>query len=192
VSLLNRILEPPGLWSWARSRVRAGGHRLPGTLALIAILGALAGACSAWLGTRFFTLSWSAEFGFVPAQIAASAERVDPFWATLLGLLLAPLLLAGLFMLMLPWYRKPVHPLPSLAVAVLGAVPVYAAAATMVLLPGVVVLLLAVLVSCFWWSQGAHALLDLPQGDCAEFTALTVLGTCVLLQFAGAALSGLL
>jgi hypothetical protein len=77
-------------------------------------------------------------------------------------------------------------------VAVVGALPIYAAGLALVVLPGVLLLFAAFFLSCFWWSAGLRTVLGVPPGDAGEFNVLALLGSGMLLQFGGALLVGLL
>lgn len=186
---LSDLFEPIGLWQ------RVAGHlaqpaRAWRTLAVIALLGAFGTAAAVWVGNTYLTTAWDGELGFVPF----ADGRIDPFRATFVGLLVAPLLLAAMYLLLGRVYRlrhAVSRPLAAFAVAVVGALPVYAAGLTMVFMPAILLVICAFLVSCFWWAVGARSLLGVAAEESAEFNAISIVGTIVLMQFAGAALAGL-
>ena len=76
---------------------------------------------------------------------------------------------------MLGFYSQPRRWSAALAVAVVGAVPVYVSGLAMVLLPGIVLVLVGFCVSLVWWATGARSLLGVPAPDCAEFVVATLI-----------------
>ncbi|MCU0951324.1 MAG: hypothetical protein MUC68_09715 [Burkholderiaceae bacterium] len=184
------VFEPRGLWQRVAGLL-AQPARAWRALVALALAGAFGTAGAVWIGNRFLSTAWDGELGFVPF----ADGRIDPFRATFVGLLVAPLLLAAMYLLLGRVYRLQrvaSAPLTSFAVAVVGALPVYAAGLTMMFMPAILLVICAFLLSCFWWAAGARSLLGVPEGETAEFNAISILGCIVLMQFAGAALSGLM
>lgn len=180
-------MEPLALWQRVAQEL-AAPRRALGRLALLALLGALGPACAIYAGTHWLTVDWDGELGFLPA----AEGRVDPFRATFLGLLIAPLLLAAMYLLASRMYRLPQRPLAAFAVAVVGALPVYVAGLAMVFMPAILLVIAAFLLSCFWWASGARELLGVAADDSAEFNVIAIFGSIILMQFAGSALSTLI
>lgn len=178
------VLEPAALWTRVALELEQRPQRLARQLVLISLGGPLGCALAVYVGTQWLTTLWHNDFGFLPT--VAQSGRIDPFRATLLGAWLAPLLLALAFLVLAPMYRQPRRVLASFAVALVGALPVYAAGLLMFTLPAILLVLLAFCVSCFWWSQGAQRLLGIRQDDAGEFLVLALVGSSVVLQFCGA------
>jgi hypothetical protein len=74
----------------------------------------------------------------------------------------------------------------GLAVAVLGSVPVYVAGLGLVLLPGILLVCLAFLVSCAWWGSGARLLLGIPSGEAADHVVASFIAGSLALTIASA------
>lgn len=180
------VFEPLGLWARVAEELQQP-QRAAGRLAFIALLGAFGPACAVYAGTHWVGALLDSEVGFAPL----AAGRIDPFRATFLGLLIAPLLLAAVYLLMGRLYRLPPRPLAAFAVAVVGALPIYAAGLTMVFLPAILLVIGAFLLSCFWWAVGLRTVFGVSPRDSAEFNAISILGLIVLMQFAGAVLADL-
>lgn len=180
--------EPIALWSVVERQLArhpsAALRQVLGTL----VLGATGVAGAVWVGTTYFNTRWNADLGFLPGD----AALFDPFRTTLLGFTLAPLTLALMYLLLAPMFRQPRRPLASLAVAVVGALPIYAAGLLLVALPAVLLLFAAFILSCFWWSAGVRQILGVAGSDATELNVLALLGSGVLLQFGGALLVNLL
>ena len=69
----------------------------------------------------------------------------------------------------------------------IGSIPVYAAGATLIWLPGILIVVVALLISCSWWGSGSRRLLGISDGESAEYIAasLTVAGALLVLVSAG-------
>jgi hypothetical protein len=78
---------------------------------------------------------------------------------------------------LLPFYRRRRQWLAAFAVFVIGAVPLYVAGLSLLLLPGILLVLVAFFISFVWWTTGARELLGVPHGEAIEFVTMTVLGT---------------
>ncbi len=183
---MSSLFEPLALWARVRAEL-ARPQRAAWRLLTLALLGALGPACAVALGSTLLSTHWDGELGFVPA----AAGRIDPFRGTFVGLLVAPAALAAMFMLLGRLYRlRDCTLLAACAVAVVGALPVYVAGLTMVFMPAILLVIAAFLLSCFWWAVGARTVLGVTEGDAAEFNAIAIIGSVVLMQFAGSVLSG--
>jgi hypothetical protein len=181
---LGRVFEPLALWQRVAQEL-AQPRRALGRLALMALLGAFGPACAVYAGTHWVNRFTDGELGFTPL----ADGRIDPFRATFLGLLIAPPLLTVMYLLLGRYYRLAARPLAAFAVAVVGALPIYAAGLTMVFTPAILLVIGAFLLSCLWWSVGLRTVLRVPPGEAAEFNALAILGLIVLMQFSGALLA---
>ena len=105
--------------------------------------------------------------------VALAAEAGVRLW---LALALAPFVQALVATLVLPLYRRPRRWRTTLAVFVVGAVPLYVAGLSLLLLPGILLVLVAFFISIAWWTAGAHELLEVPRGEGAEFVTVSLLG----------------
>ena len=150
--------------------------------------GALVPALAVYVGTRYLTTAWDFELGYTPV----SEGRIDPFRATLCGLLLAPWLMAAVATLVAPLYDRPRQPRAAFAVAVVGAVPLYVACSFMFFMPAILLVALAFIVSCNWWGAAEQRLLGIDPARSAELTAVNLVGASVALQFTGGWLAPLL
>jgi hypothetical protein len=180
------VFEPLGLWQRV-ARELESPQRAAGRLALIALLGAFGPACAVYAGTHLVNLLTDGDLGFLPL----AEGRIDPFRATFVGLLIAPALLAVVYLLLGRVYKLPLRPLAAFAVAVVGALPIYLAGLTMVFMPAILLVVCAFVLSCFWWAVGLRTVFGVSPRDSAEFNAISILGLIVLMQLAGALLSDL-
>lgn len=178
------VFEPLGLWARVAEELRQP-QRAAGRLAFVALLGAFGPACAVYAGTHWVGALLDGELGLAPQ----ATGRIDPFRATFLGLLIAPPLLAAVYLLLGRLYRLQARPLAALAVAVIGALPIYAAGLTMVFLPAILLVICAFLLSCFWWSVGLRTVYGVAPREAAEFNAISIIALLVLMQFAGALLA---
>jgi hypothetical protein len=163
------VFEPEGLWNAVRERVTRRGAL--GWLLLIPIIGGLAVAIAAEAGVRVFTTEWNAVIGY-SARPDDDGARLRLLWAALAS---APFVQAATALLILPLYGLRRRARSALAVAVVGAVPLYVAGLSLVLLPGILVVLFAFFVSFVWWTTGVCQLLDVPRAEGLEFVTVTVL-----------------
>jgi hypothetical protein len=153
----------------------------------LSVVGALVPALAVYVGTRYLTTAWDFELGYTPV----SDGRIDPFRATLFGLLLAPWLIAAVATLVAPVYDRPRQPRAAFATAVFGAVPLYVGCSFMFFMPAILLVGLAFFISCNWWGAAEQRLLGVDSGRSAELTAVCLLGASVVLQFAGGWLAAL-
>ena len=181
------LIEPIALWQRV-GRELGQPVRAAQRLALLALLGAFGPACAVYAGSHWVSAITGAEIG----MLTLKEGQFDPFRATFLGLLLVPLLQSVMYLLLASIYRLPRQPLTAYAVAVVGLIPVYVAGLTLVFMPAVLLTVGAFFLSCFWWAVGARTLLGVAPGDSAEFNAIAIVGTTVLLQFVGTLLGSLL
>jgi hypothetical protein len=169
------LIEPPGLWEAVRARLAT-----PGAIAVLAVLpivGALAVATAAAIGVRVFNTEWNAVFGYS----ARADTAVERFVALSAALALAPIAQGLVGALLLPLYSRPRKWRAALAVAVVGTVPLYVSGLAVILLPGIMLVLGGFFVSYVWWTKGARELLDVPQEECMEYVAATLVASSALL-----------
>ena len=176
------IFEPEDLWEAVRERMESPGAL--GWLLLIPIVGALAVAIAVEMGVRVFTTEWNAVLGY-SARPDDDGARLRLLWV---ALALAPFVQAAAGLLILPLYGRRRRARAALAVAVVGTMPLYAAGLSLVLLPGIIVVLVAFFVSFAWWTTGACQLLEVPRGDGAEFVTVTVMAASSALFLCSTAL----
>ncbi len=169
------LLEPDALWQTVQRRLQRPGAL--GWLLLIPVVGGFGVALAAGIGVRVFDSEWSAVFGYT-ARPDADGARFRTLWA---ALALAPLVQGAVGASLLGFYSQPRRWRTALAVAVVGAVPVYVSGLALVLLPGIVIVLIGFCASLVWWATGARDLLGVPASECAEYVVAT-------LTFASAAL----
>lgn len=185
MTLVRHLLEPEALLGKvAETMARDPGASMLRLLSLM-VAGASWTAAAVYVGTHWLTMQWNFDLGFMPIV----SGRINPVRAAVFAYFVGPALLAFTFFLMAPLYGQPRRPHASLAVAVVGTLPIYVASVTMFFMPAVLLVALAFLVSCFWWGLGAQRLLGIKPGDAAEFTGLAIIGASVMLQFASALLA---
>ena len=174
------LFEPAWLWDRVRPRLHRRGAA-PALLA-VALLGGLGIAVATEIGVRTFNTDWN----YVAGYSTQSARGYGPF--LLLWALAALMSIAqGLFgALLLPMYGRSRDWMGGLAVAVLGSVPVYVAGLGLVLLPGILLVCLAFLVSCAWWGSGARLLLGIPSGEAADHVVASFIAGSLALTIASA------
>jgi hypothetical protein len=182
------LFSPETLVDHVARRLAQRPAATTGWLIALSVVGALVPACAVYVGTRYLTTAWDFELGYTPV----SEGRIDPFRATLFGLLAAPWLIATVATLVAPLYDRPRQPRAAFAAAVIGTAPLYLACSFMFFMPAILLVGLAFIVSCNWWGCAGQRLLGIDSGRSAELTAVSLLGASVMLQFAGGWLSGLL
>lgn len=176
------VFEPDGLWEAVRERLAQAGAL--SWLALIPVVGAFAVAIAAETGVRVFNTEWHAVFGY-SARPDADGSRFRVLWV---ALALTPYLQGVVGALLLPMYGRTRQWRAAIAVAVVGAVPLYLVGLTMVWLPGIILVLGAFFVSFVWWVNGARELLDVPHSETTEFVTVTLIGSTTAVFLLTAAL----
>jgi hypothetical protein len=185
--LFSALIEPIGLWQRVAQLLASQPARLLRLLAMGVVLGAFGSASAVYVGTRWFSTDSSmGALGFLPG----GAGGVDAFQTTFLGLLIAPFVLAQVYLVLLRVYGLPRRWLAAFAVAVIGALPIYLAGLTLMFVPAILLVVGAFLLSCMWWAVGARQLLAVAPTDSAEFNAIAIVATVVLLQVVGALVAG--
>ena len=176
------LLEPEPVWRWvARRRKQRGISPLRlGTAAL----GGLVVAGFTEIGVRHFTTDWNLVAGY-------SVERGRGWQSFALLWLMAATLplaqgLAGAWLL--PLYGCKRDWVGGAAVGVLGSLPIYAVAPSLIVLPGILLVCVAFLVSCAWWGSGARDVLGLPLGESTEHVVVSIVLGSVALSIVSAAL----
>ena len=176
------LFEPAALWKWVAAR---RSHRLFIVgLIVVAMLGGLLVAAATEIGVRSFNTGWNAVAGY--------REEPERGWGPFVTLALAATglpLSQGLFgAWLLPLYGRRRDWCGGTAVGVLGSLPIYVAAPALVLMPGILLVCFAFLISCAWWSSGARMLLGLPMGESSDHVVVSIVGGAFMLTFVLAAL----
>jgi len=169
------LFEPEALWTAVERRLQRRGF--VGPLLCVPALGALAAALASEIGVRHFNTQWHPVFGY-SARPDAEGSRFLVLWA---ALALAPIAQGLVGAMLLPLYSRPRRWRAALAVAIVGAVPLYVSGLAMVLLPGLVIVLGGFAVSVAWWATGARELLAVPASECAEFVAAALIASSAAL-----------
>lgn len=172
------LLEPDAVWRWVERRRR--GPRWLATTFAVALLGGLLVAVVTEIGVRFFNSDWNSVAGYT-AQPHRTWGPMLTLWLMASTLPLAQ----GLFgAWMLPLYGRPRDWTGGLSVAVVGSLPLYVVAPALIVLPGVLVLCVAYLVSLAWWGSGARSLLGIPVGESADHVVASIVAASVAVSFA--------
>ena len=69
---------------------------------------------------------------------------------------------------------------------VFGSLPIYAAAPALIVLPGILLVCVAFLISCSWWGSGARTLLGVPLGESADHVAASIITGSLVVTLAAA------
>jgi hypothetical protein len=172
------LFEPERVWQWAaRRRAHPGWLWAPVS---VAIVGGLVVAVATEIGVRVFNTDWHYVAGY-SVQPDRGWEPLLVLWLAATGLPLAQGLIGGW---LLPMYGRPRDWAGGLAVGVLGALPIYAVAPALAVLPGILLVCIAFLVSCSWWGSGARTLLGVPIGESADHVVVSIVGGSLAASFA--------
>ena len=176
------LLEPARLWQWvARQRGRSGAVA---ALFVIAVIGGLAVAVATEIGVRAFSTDWNYVAGYTPQPNRGWGPFVT-LSVSATALPLAPGLVGAW---LLPLYGLRRDWAGGLAVGVLGSLPIYAVAPALIMLPGILLVCIAFLVSCAWWGSGARLLLGVPSGESSDHVVASLIAGTFLLTIVSAAL----
>jgi len=172
------LFEPEWMWQWvARRRTRPGW--LWGPVA-VAVVGGLVVAAATEIGVRVFNTDWNYVAGY-SVQPDRGWKPLLVLWLAATGLPLAQGLLGGW---LLPMYGRPRDWAGGLAVGVYGSLPIYAVAPALIMLPGIVLVCVAYLVSCSWWGSGAQSILGVPIGESADHVVASIVAGSLAMSFA--------
>lgn len=172
-------LADPEMW-WAAIEPLLGHRRLTIALIVLALAGSFVVALASEIGVRVFNTGWDNTLGY-------SLQRDRgwlPFFSLWLGFTIATLAQGLVGAALLKVYSKSPRWQRSVAVAIIGSVPLYVAGVALVLLPGILLFAVAFLISCGWWASGNRRLLGLTYGESPEHVAVSLLlsgGLMVLL-----------
>lgn len=176
------LFEPIPLWEWV-----ARWRGLPGfavALVVVAVLGGLVVAAATEIGVRSFNTDWNYVAGYTP--------QPDRGWAPFVTLALSaaalPIAQGLVGAWLLPLYGRPRDWAGGLAVGVLGSLPIYVVAPALVLLPGILLVCIAFLVSCAWWGSGARLLLGVPTGESSDHVVASIVASTFALTIVSAVL----
>ena len=177
------LFEPAALWEWAvRRRARPG---FVVVLIVVAVLGGLVVGAATEIGVRSFNSDWN--------EVAGYTRQQDRGWAPFVTLVLAattlPLAQGLVGAWLLPLYGRPRDWSGGVAVGVLGSLPIYVAATALVLLPGILLVCFAFLISCAWWGSGARLLLGVETGESSDHVVVSIVGGAFVLTIVLAVVS---
>lgn len=176
------LFEPAPLWEWVERR----RHR-PGAVVALLVIAALGGvlvATATEIGVRAFNTDWNYVAGYTPQPNRGSG----PFFMLWLSATALPLTQGLVGAWLLPLYGRPRDWSGGLAVGVLGSLPIYAVAPALIVLPGILLVCIAFLVSCAWWGSGARLLLGVPLGESADHVVASIIAGTVVLTLVSAVL----
>lgn len=139
------------------------------------------------IGMRVFDITWDGNQGYrVPAtEIFAAAAT------TLFASIASVFALAGIFVLLAPFYGSTRDYRVALKVATFGAVPVFVAGATLLIPVMALVGLIAFVHSLFLYWLGAKLVLKVTRNQQAEFVGIAMLLLSVASTIVGAAVSSI-
>ena len=165
-----RKLADPEAW-WDAIEPLLGDRRLTIVLIVLALTGSFVVAVASEIGVRVFNTGWDNTFGY-----AAQRDRGwQPFFALWGGFTIATIAQGLIGAALLKIYSKPQRWLRSVAVAIIGSVPMYVTGVALVLLPGILFFAIAFLISCGWWASGNRRLLGLTYGESPEHVAVSLM-----------------
>ncbi len=169
------LLEPDAWWDFIEPKLDRG-QALPILLA-VALAGGLNIAAATEIGVRNFNTDWN--------YVAGYGMQPDRGWAPFLALwavaAIAPFAQGLVSAYLLKLYVRPRQWLRAMAVAVIGSIPTYVAGLGLILLPGILIVVTAFLVSCAWWSSGGRRLLGVIDSDSADHVAVSLVLSGALL-----------
>ena len=172
------LFEPERVWQWAaRSRTQPGWLWMP---VAVAVVGGFVVAVATEIGVRVFNTDWNFVAGY-SVQPDRGWKPLLVLWLTAAGLPLVQGLFGGW---MLPLYGRPRDWACGLTVGVLGSLPIYAVAPALAVLPGILLVSVAFLVSCSWWGSGARSLLGVPIGESADHVVASIIAGSLAMSFA--------
>jgi len=170
------LLEPEWMWRRVtRRRAHPGWIWMP---VAVAVVGGLVVAVATEIGVRLFNTDWNYVAGY-SVQLDRGWRPLLVLWLAATGLPLAQGLVGGW---LLPMYGRPRDWAGGLAVGVYGSLPIYAVAPALVMLPGILVVCIAYLVSCSWWGSGARLLLGVPLGEAADHVVASIIAASLALS----------
>ncbi|HVE89061.1 MAG TPA: hypothetical protein VNA44_05115 [Burkholderiaceae bacterium] len=163
-------LTDPDVW-WVAVEPLLGDRRMTIALIVLALSGALVVSVASEIGVRVFNTAWDNTFGY-----AVQRDRGwQSFFALWGGFTIATVVQGLVGAVLLKVYSKPLRWRRSVAVAIIGSVPMYAAGAALVFLPGILLFAIAFLISCGWWASGNRRLLGLTYSESPEHVAVSLL-----------------
>ena len=178
-----RNVTDPEAW-WSAIEPLLGDRRLTIALLVLATIGSLVVAVASEIGIRVFNTAWDSTFGY-----GIQRDRGwQPFLTLWVGFAVATLLQGVVGAALLKVYSKPRRWFRSIAIAIIGSVPMYVAGAALVVLPGIFLFTIAFLVSCGWWASGNRRLLGLTYGESPEHVAVSLVISGALLVLISASL----
>ena len=178
---MKRLVDPE-MW-WTAIEPLLGERRLTIALIVLALAGSFVVAVASEIGVRVFNTGWDNTLGY-----SLQRDRGwPPFLALWLGFATATIAQGLVGSALLKVYSKPQQWQRSVAVAIIGSVPMYVAGVALVLLPGIVLFAITFVISCGWWASGTRRLLGLSYGESPEHVAVSLVlsGGLLVLVSAG-------
>jgi hypothetical protein len=172
------LLDPDAWWDQVEGHLDDGDAAR--YLFTLAIVGGFGIAFASEVGIRVFNTDWHVVAGY---NVQRDRDWI-PFFSLWGVLTLMPIVQGLVGACLLPLYSRPRRWLGSIGVAIVGAVPVYMAGLTLVLLPGILLVSVAFLLSCAWWGDGCRRLLAVPASESADFVGASLLITSAILFLA--------
>lgn len=177
--MIGTLFNPDAWWDFIEPKIERGNAPL--LLCALAIIGGLFVALATEIGVRNFNTDWNYVAGY-GAQPNRGWTAFVALWAVAaLGPFVQGLVSANLLQLYVHRERRPRPWLRAIAVAVIGSIPTYIAGLSLIMLPGMLIVVIAFLVSCAWWTSGSRRLLGVIDGDAAEYVAVSVVLSGALL-----------
>lgn len=178
--MIRRWIESQAWWDRIERQPDHG--RLLALLIALALAGGLAIASATAIGVRHFTIDWH--------YVAGYGRQPDRGWSSFFGLwaltTVAPFIQGFVGACLLKLYSRPAQWLRSTAVAVVGTLPVYVSGLALVMLPGILIVAIAFLISCAWWGSGSRRLLGVADADVPDYVAVSLVGSGPLLMMLSA------
>ena len=177
------FVTQPDYW-WDTVESRFGDPRLAIMLAALALAGAFGIALACEIGVRYFNTDWNYGLGY-----SVHRDRDwQPFFALWAGVVIAPIVQGLVSVALLKIYSRPLCWRRGVTVAIIGSIPMYVTGLALVLLPGILLLAIAFLISCAWWASGNRRLLGIRDSESAEHVAVSLTVSGVLMLLVAAAL----
>lgn len=153
-------------------------------LLALTFAGAFGIAFACEIGVRYFNTDWNYGFGYSVQR----GRDWKPFFALWAGVAILPIVQGLVGVALLKIYSRPLRWWRGVTVAIIGSIPMYVTGLTLVLLPGILLLAVAFLISCSWWASGNRRLLGIRDSESAEHVAVSLTISGVLIMLGSAAL----
>ena len=166
---MEKLTDPEAWWDAIEPLLR--DRRFTIALIVLALAGSFVVTVASEIGIRIFNTDWDSTLGY-----AVQPNRGwQPFFAMWGGFTIATIVQGLIGAALLKIYSKPQRWLRSVAVAIIGTIPMYVTGVTLVLLPGILLFAIAFVISCGWWASGNRRLLGLTYGESFEHVAVSLM-----------------